>query len=187
MISLTKELSVNKWNINKHEEKVSDDKRWIFTLWERQRMEYTSNTRNLRRLHRRGNVDVEYTLILRWKLFTRWTDTFQRRIHVDSTSKFTPRLVKWILTSNRRRFYVEKYPCRRGIFSRDLTSIQRWSLPIHKDCRFINVEYTSIPRQCYTHGIRQFFNVECTSIQRWYFPINRTCRFFDVEYTATPS
>ena len=59
-------------------------------------MECTSNTRNLRRLRRRGKFDVEYTLILRRKMFIRWIDTFQRRIHVDSTSKFTLRLVRWI-------------------------------------------------------------------------------------------
>ena len=46
----------------------------------------------------------------------RWTDTFQRRIHVNSTSKFTLRFVRWIYTSNRRRFYVEKYLCGYGIF-----------------------------------------------------------------------
>jgi len=130
---------------------------------------------------------MEYTFILRWKMVIRWTNTFQRRIHVDSTSKFTVRFVRWIFTSNRRRFYVGKYLCGYGtFFNVESTSIQPSNFPIHMDCRFINVEYTSIPRRCFTHGIRRFFDVECTSILRWYFTINKTCRFFNVEYTATP-
>jgi len=108
---------------------------------------------------------------------------FLRRIDVDSSSKSVCVDMVYFSTSNQRRYYVKKYLCRHGIF---LTSIQRWNFPIHKDCRFINVEYTSIPRRCFTHGIRRFFDFECTSIQRWYFPINKPFRFFKVEYSATP-
>jgi len=109
-------------------------------------------------------------VILRLKMVIRWTKTFQRLIHVDSTSKFTLRLVRRIFTSNRRRFYVEKYMRGYGTFFKvGSTSIQRWNFPIHKDCRLINVEYTSIPRWCFTHSSRRFFDVECTSIHRWFF------------------
>jgi len=96
-------------------------------------VEHTLNKRNLRR---RRKFDVEYTLILRWKMVIRWTYTFQRRIHVDSTSTSTLRLVRIFLrrfdvdstskricadmvyfsTSNQRRFYVEKYPCKHCVF-----------------------------------------------------------------------
>jgi len=130
-------------------------------------MECTLNTLSLRRLRRHRKFDVEYTLILRWKMVISWTDTFQRRIHVDSSSTFTLRLVKWIfLRSNRRRFYVEKYLCGHGIFfNAESTSIislkvsvQTWyifqrrfnvEISLQEDCRFINVEYTSIPRRCF--------------------------------------
>jgi len=67
----------------------------------------------------------------------RWTYTFQRRIHVDPTSTSTFAIGKvsflrrfdvdstsksicadmvYFSTSNQRRFYVEKYLCRHGIF-----------------------------------------------------------------------
>jgi len=132
----------------------------------------------------------------------RLTDTFQRRIHVDSMSTFTLRLVRWIFyvdsTSTLRRLYVGKYLCGHGLFfnvestSKSLcaemvyfsTSIQRWYLPprglsIHQ--RRIYVDSTSR----FPHGRSWCFDIECTSIQRWYFPINKTCRFFNVEFTAT--
>jgi len=78
-------------------------------------VEYTSNTRNLRRLRRHG-IYVDYTLEN-----VRQVDTFQRRIHVDSTSKLTLRLVRWIFYVESTSFYVEKFLYGHGIF---LTSIQ---------------------------------------------------------------
>jgi len=97
-----------------------------------------------------------------------------RRFHVD----IYPALVRWIFTSIRCRFYVEKYLCGYGIFFNvEWTSIlrrqvfvQTWyifqrrfnvEIFFHEECRFINVEYKSIPRRCFPHGIRQFFDVEC--------------------------
>ena len=117
----------------------------------------------------------------------RWTDTFQRWVHADWTSTFTLRLVYKVdfFTSNRCRFYVEKYLCERCIFINvDLTSIQRWNFPIHKDYRFINVEYTPISRRCFPHGIRRFFDLECTSIQSRNFPIHEACWFIIVDSTS---
>jgi len=167
-------------------------------------VEYASNTCNLRRLHRK--FDVEYTLVLRWKMVIRETDTLQLRIYVDSTSTFTLQIAKVYLS---RRFCVEKYLCGYGLFFNvestsilrwkvqcvnmvySSTSIRRWKFPIYKACRFINVEYTSILRRCFPHGIRwcfphgirQFFDVECTPIWSRNFFINKASRFIDV-YTT---
>jgi len=71
-------------------------------------------------------------------------------------------------TSNRRRFYVEKYLCKHGIF---LMSIQRrFNVKISLSIRTVDSStsnITSIPRWRFTHGIRRFstlntrrFNVE---------------------------
>jgi len=103
----------------------------------------------------------------------RRTYTFQRRIHVDSTSTSTLRLVRWIFyvdstsksicadmvcfsTSNQRQFYVEKYLCRHGIF-----------FIVDSTLKFLSTRTVdsstsnkSIPRRCFPHGIRRFFDVE---------------------------
>jgi len=131
------------------------------TLWERQRGILVE-----------GNFDVEYTLILRWKMLIRWTDTFQRRIHVDSTSKFTLRLVRWIFTSNRRRFYVKKYLSGHGIF--------------------FNVESTSIllgkvsvqTWYCF-HVIQRRFNVEVSLSTRTVDSSTSNIRRFHVDASPT--
>ena len=69
----------------------------------------------------------------------RWTYTFQRRIHVDSTSTSTLRLVRWIFL---RRFYVEKYLCGHGIFFNfESTSILRRKVSAQTLCIF-NVDST---------------------------------------------
>ena len=76
-----------------------------------------------------------------------------------------------------RKFYVEKYLRGHGIFFnveststlRRKVSVQTWyifqrrfndEISLHEHCRFINVEYKSIPRRCFPHGIRRFFDVE---------------------------
>jgi len=86
---------------------------------------------------------------------------FLRRIDVDSTSKSMCGYGIFFNAEStsilRRKVSVQTWY--------SLTSIQRWNFPIHKDCRFINVEYTSR----FPHGISWFFDIECTSIQRLYF------------------
>jgi len=140
-------------------------------------------------------------------MYIRWTDTFQRRNHVDSTSKFTIGKVYFLrridVDSTSKSicaymvYFFDVEPstsilCRKVsvqtwyIFKVDSTSIQRWNIPTNKDCRFINVEYASIPRRCFTHGVRRFFDVECTAIQRRNTPIHKDCRVINVEYASIP-
>ena len=87
----------------------------------------------------------------------RWTDTFQRQIHVDSTSTSTLRSVRWIS-------YVDSTSIlRRKVSAQTWYIFQRRfniEISLHEDCRFINVEYKSIPRRCFPHGICRFFDVE---------------------------
>jgi len=127
----------------------------------------------------------------------RWTNTFKLRIHVDSTSTFTLRLVRWI-------FYVKSTSnLRLKVSVRTCFIFQCRNVPVHEACRFINVEYTSIPRRGFpteqvdssTLKARRFYVEISQSItpvdsqRRIYVDFTSklshgASRFFDVECTS---
>jgi len=142
-------------------------------------LEYTSNTLNLRRLRRRRKFDVEYTLILRWRVVIRWTGLF----NVESTSTFILRLVRWIFLRRWIGFYVEKYLSESVYFS--TSNPHRFNVDVYPAIRWIfYVSSTSILRR--KESVRTVYifqrqiHVDSTSK----FPyIHQACWFINVEYT----
>jgi len=100
----------------------------------------------------------------------RWAYTFQLRIHVDSTSSSTLRLIRWIFyvdSTSKSIFaamvYFSTSILRRKVSVQTFYIFQRRfnvEISLHEDCRFINVDYKWIPGRCFPHGIRRFFDVE---------------------------
>jgi len=140
-------------------------------------VEYSSNTRNLRRLRRRRKFDVEYTLILRWKVVIRWTGTFQSRINVD----IHPAIGK-VDFLRRIGFYVKKHVSDNVYFS--TSNPRRFNVDVYPAIRcFLTLSRRRFYVEKYRCGQCIFFNVKSTSIQSRNFPIHQACWFINVEYT----
>jgi len=107
----------------------------------------------------------------------KWSSSGQIIFNVESTSKFTLRLVRGIFTSNRRRFYVGKYLC--GLVYFSTSNQRRFNLKISLSTRTVDSSTSSIRRFHVDASPKVFVDFSTLNARRFYVDFSQSIRPVD--------